>query len=192
LHAVVDETHGWGKKVACHAYNGLGLQRALDGGCDSIEHGLELSDAQIAQMVRQGTWYVPTLYVYYTDWDPPETETGKRDRKRAAVHAISFTKALRAGVKIAFGTDVGGFAWSLPIAEEFVREVQLGMTSMQAIQSATSQAALLLGQQGQIGVIRSGAHADLVSVRGDPLADIAALKQVDFVMKDGLVFKSKP
>jgi imidazolonepropionase-like amidohydrolase len=73
-----------------------------------------------------------------------------------------------------------------------VREVQLGMTSMQAIQSATSQAALLLGQQGQIGVIRSGAHADLVSVRGDPLADIAALKQVDFVMKDGLVFKSKP
>src|SRR5882757_31600 len=192
LRAVVDETHGWGKKVACHAYNGLGLQRALDGGCDSIEHGLELSDAQIAQMVRQGTWYVPTLYVYYTDWDPPETETGKRDRKRAAVHAISFTKALRAGVKIAFGTDVGGFAWSLPIAEEFVREVQLGMTSMQAIQSATSQAALLLGQQGQIGVIRSGAHADLISVRGDPLADIAALKQVDFVMKDGLVFKAKP
>jgi imidazolonepropionase-like amidohydrolase len=192
LRAVVDETHGWGKKVACHAYNGLGLQRALDGGCDSIEHGLELSDAQIAQMVRQGTWYVPTLYVYYTDWDPPETETGKRDRKRAAVHAISFTKALRAGVKIAFGTDVGGFAWSLPIAEEFVREVQLGMTSMQAIQSATSQAALLLGQQGQIGVIRSGAHADLISVRGDPLADVAALKQVDFVMKDGIVFKSKP
>jgi imidazolonepropionase-like amidohydrolase len=142
--------------------------------------------------VRQGTWYVPTLYVYYTDWDPPETETGKRDRKRAAVHAISFAKALRAGVKIAFGTDVGGFAWSLPIAEEFVREVQLGMTPMQAIQSATSQAALLLGQQGQIGVIRSGAHADLISVRGDPLADVAALKQVDFVMKDGLVFKSKP
>src|SRR5882757_7789228 len=192
LKAIVDETHGWRKKVACHAYNGPGLQRALDGGCDSIEHGLELTDAQIAQMIKQGTWYVPTLTVYYYDFDPPDTETGKRDRKRAAVHAISFTKALRAGVKIAFGTDVGGFAWSLPIAEEFVREVQLGMTSMQAIQSATSQAALLLGQQGQIGVIRSGAHADLISVRGDPLADIAALKQVDFVMKDGLVFKAKP
>ena len=73
LRAIVDEAHGWRRKVACHAYNGIGLQRALDGGCDSIEHGLELSDAQIQQMIRQGTWYVPTLAVYYYDPDPPET-----------------------------------------------------------------------------------------------------------------------
>ena len=73
LRAVVDEAHGWRKKVACHAYNGVGLQRALDGGCDSIEHGLELTDAQIAQMIKQGTWYVPTLAVYYYDPDPPDT-----------------------------------------------------------------------------------------------------------------------
>src|ERR1700693_1158344 len=72
LKAVVDETHGWGKKVACHAYNGVGLHRALDGGCDSIEHGLEITDAQIAQMLRQGTWYVPTLAGDYYDWDPPD------------------------------------------------------------------------------------------------------------------------
>jgi imidazolonepropionase-like amidohydrolase len=190
LKAIVDETHGWGKKVACHAYNGTGLQRSLDGGCDSIEHGLELSDAQIAQMVKQGTWYVPTLQVYYTDWDPADTDSGKRDRKRVAVHGVSFTKALRAGVKIAFGTDVGGFGWSQPIAEEFLREVQFGMTSMQAIQSATSRAAELLGQRGLVGVIAPGAYADVIAVAGDPLADVGALKNVQFVMKDGVVFKS--
>jgi len=114
LKAIVDEAHGWRRKVACHAYNGIGLQRALDGGCDSIEHGLEITDAQIAQMVRQGTWYVPTLAVYYYDWDPADTPTGMRDRKRTAVHGVSFRKALHAGVKIAFGTDVGGFPWSIP------------------------------------------------------------------------------
>jgi len=192
LRAVVDETHGWGRKVACHAYNGLGLQRALDGGCDSIEHGLEISDAQIAQMVRQGTWYVPTLQVYYTDWDPEDTDSGKRDRKRVAVHGVSFAKALRAGVKIAFGTDVGGFSWSQPIAAEFSREVQFGMTPMQAIKSATSRAADLLGQSGALGVVAPGAFADLIAVAGDPLADVSALEHVQFVMKDGAVFKSAP
>lgn len=191
LKAIVDETHGWGKKVACHAYNGLGLQRALDGGCDSIEHGLEITDAQIAQMIKQGTWYVPTLQVYYTDWDPADTDSGKRDRKRVALHGISFTKALHAGVKMAFGTDVGGFKWSEPIAEEFTREVEFGMTPMQAIQSATSRAAELLGKRGEIGVIAPGAYADMIAVAADPLADINALKTVQFVMKDGVVFQSR-
>src|SRR6201994_3863048 len=85
LKAVVDEAHGWGRKVACHAYNGIGLQRALDGGCDSLEHGLEISDAQIAQMLKQGTWYCPTITPYYGDWAPADTPGGKRDRARAAV-----------------------------------------------------------------------------------------------------------
>jgi imidazolonepropionase-like amidohydrolase len=190
LKAIVDETHGWGRKVACHAYNGAGLQRALDGGCDSIEHGLEITDAQIAQMLKQGTWYVPTLQVYYTDWDPADTESGKRDRKRVALHGVSFGKALRAGVKMAFGTDVGGFKWSEPIAAEFAREVEFGMTPMQAIQSATSRAADLLGQRGEIGVVAPGAHADLIAVASDPLADVNVLKAVQFVMKDGVVFKT--
>ena len=188
LKAVVDETHGWGRKVACHAYSGIGLQRALDGGCDSIEHGLELSDAQIGQMLKQGTWYVPTLAVYYTDWDPANTATGRRDRLRAALHGVSFAKALKAGVKIAFGTDVGGFSWSQPIAQEFAREVEFGMTPMQAIQSATSRAAELLGMSGDIGVIAPGAYADLMAVRGDPLRGVAALEQVAFVMKNGRIF----
>jgi imidazolonepropionase-like amidohydrolase len=191
LKAIVDETHGWGRKVACHAYNGIGLQRALDGGCDSIEHGLEITDAQIAQMLKQGTWYVPTLQVYYTDWDPADTDSGKRDRKRVAVHGVSFSKALHAGVKMAFGTDVGGFKWSEPIAEEFSREVEFGMTPMQAIQSATSRAADLLGKRGEIGVVAPGAYADLIAVAANPLADVNNLKSVQFVMKDGVVFKSQ-
>lgn len=188
LKAVVDEAHGWHRKVACHAYNGLGLQRALDGGCDSIEHGLELTDAQIAQMIRQGTWYVPTLAVYYYDPDPEDTPSGKRDRKRVALHGVSFQKALRAGVKIAFGTDVGGFVWTDPIAQEFAREVEFGMTPMQAIQSATSKAAELLGRKGELGVIAPGALADVVAVSGNPLEDVHVLEKVSFVMKDGAVY----
>lgn len=191
LRAIVDEAHGWHRKVACHAYNGIGLQRALDGGCDSIEHGLELTDLQIAQMLKQGTWYVPTLAVYYYDLDPPDTPSGKRDRKRVAVHGVSFRKALRAGVKIAFGTDVGGFVWSDPIAQEFAREVEFGMTPMQAIQSATSRAAELLEMRGKIGVVAPGAYADLIALTKNPLEDVNALKEVAFVMKDGMVFRAK-
>src|SRR6202162_2863467 len=121
LKAIVDETHVWGKKVACHAYGGIGLHRALDGGCDSIEHGLDLDDAAIAQMVKQGTWYVPTISAYYNDWGPADTPEGRRDRLRASLHEPSFRKALKAGVKIAFGTDMGGIPWTEPIAQEFSR-----------------------------------------------------------------------
>jgi len=190
LRAIVDETHGWGKKVACHAYGGEGMQRALDGGCDSIEHGLFLTDAQVAQMVKQGTWLCPTLNIYYTGWAPADTPEGQRDRKRASVHEESFRKALKAGVKIAFGTDVGGFSWSDPIAADFPRMVELGMTPMQAIQSATSRAAELLDMQGRIGVIAPGAYADIVALSGDPLENVKLLENVGFVMKDGKVFKN--
>jgi len=188
LRAIVDETHGWKKRVACHAYGGEGLHRALDGGCDSIEHGLDLDDAAIAQMVRQGTWLVPTLGVYYTHNDPPDTPTGKRDRARVALHEVSFKKAMKAGVKIAFGTDVGGFPWSDPIAPEFARMTAFGMTPMDAIKSATARAAELLERGGELGVIAPGAYADIVAVGGDPLRDVKALENVQFVMKDGSVF----
>src|SRR6266853_68475 len=189
LKAVVDETHGWGKKVACHAYGGIGLHRALDGGCDSIEHGLDLGDAAIAQMVKQGTWYVPTIGVYYTDWAPADTPGGKRDRLRASAHERSFKKALKAGVKIVFGTDMGGIPWTEPIAQEFSRMTEFGMAPMDAIQSATSRAAVMLDMEGKIGVLAPGAFADVVAVSGDPLHDIKALENVQFVMKDGKVFK---
>ena len=191
LRAIVDETHGWGKKVACHSYSGEGMQRALDGGCDSIEHGLALTDAQIAQMIKQGTWLCPTLSVYYYDHAPADTPEGQRDRKRVSAHEESFRKALKAGVKIAFGTDAGGFPWSDPIAQEFPRMVEFGMSPMQAIQSATSRAAELLDQKGKIGVIVPGAFADVIAVSGDPLADVKVLGNVGFVMKDGRVFKNE-
>jgi imidazolonepropionase-like amidohydrolase len=190
LRAIVDETHGWGKKVACHAYGGIGLRRALDGGCDSIEHGLDLDDAAIAQMLKQGTWYVPTISAYYHDWAPADTPAGKRDRLRVSLHEPSFRKAQQAGVKIAFGTDMGGIPWTEPIAQEFPRMVELGMTPMEAIQSATSRAAIMLDMEGKIGVVAPGAWADMIAVSGDPLHDIKALENVQFVMKDGKVFKS--
>ncbi len=189
LRAIVDEAHGWGKKVACHAYGGIGLHRALDGGCDSIEHGLDLDDAAIAQMVKQGTWYVPTLAVYYYNNDPADTPTGQRDRKRWQLHGPSFQKAMKAGVKIAFGTDAGGFPWTEPIAQEFERMVEFGMTPLDAIHAATSSAADLLGMTGDIGVIAPGAYADIIAVDGDPLRDVSVLKKVKFVMKNGSVFK---
>ncbi len=191
LKAIVDETHGWGRKVACHAYSGTGLHRALDGGCDSIEHGLDLDEAAIAQMLRQGTWYCPTLSVYYTDWAPADTPAGQRDRLRASLHGESFKKALKAGVKIVFGTDMGGIPWSEPMAQEFPRMVELGMSPMDAIKSATSRAAEMLDVSGQIGVVAPGAYADIIAVSGDPLRDVKALATVDFVMKDGKVFKSE-
>ena len=191
LHAIVDEAHGWGKKVACHAYSGIGLHRALDGGCDSIEHGLDLDDAAIAQMLKQGTWYVPTLSVYYTDWAAADTPAGQRDRLRAGVHEVSFKKAMKAGVKIVFGTDMGGIPWTEPIAQEFSRMVEFGMSPMDAIQSATSRAAVMLDMEGKIGVVAPGAFADIVAVNGDLLHDIKTLESVQFVMKDGKVFREK-
>src|SRR5580704_4649476 len=191
LKAIVDEAHGWGKKVACHAYSGIGLQRALDGGCDSIEHGLDLDDAAIAQMLKQGTWYCPTISAYYHDWAPADTPEGQRDRKRASVHEASFPKALHAGVKIVFGTDIGGISWSEPMAQEFPHMVNLGMPPLDAIKSDTSGAAEMLDMQGQIGTIAPGAFADVIAVNGDPLADIVILQNVQFVMKDGKVFRNE-
>lgn len=189
LKAIVDETHGWGRKVACHAYNGIGMQRALDGGCDSIEHGLEMTSAQIAQMVKQGTWYCPTIGPYYIAWGPEDTPGGKRDRMRAEVHEPTVRAAVKAGAKIVFGTDMGGIDWTEPMWKEFPYMVQFGMSPMAAIQSATSRAAEMLDAKGDLGVVAPGAYADIIAVNGDPLAGIEALANVRFVMKDGKVYR---
>ena len=191
LKGIVDEAHGWGKKVACHAYNGIGLQRALDGGCDSIEHGLEITDAQIAQMAKQGTWYCPTLAPYYGDWAPENTPEGKRDRKRAEVHGASVQKAVKAGIKIAYGTDIGGIEWTEPMAQEFPLLTQFGLTPMEAIRAATSRAAELLDEKDELGVVAPGAYADIIAVSGDPIGDVKELGRVKFVMKGGNVFKNE-
>ena len=107
------------------------------------------------------------------------------------MHEVSFPKALHAGVKIVFGTDIGGIPWSEPIAQEFPHMVELGMSPMEAIKSATSRAAEMLDLQGQIGVIAPGAYADIVALSGDPLSDIKTLENVQFVMKDGKVFRNE-
>jgi len=189
LRAIVDEAHGWGKKVACHAYNGEGLQRGLDGGCDSIEHGLDMTDTQIAQMAKQGTWYCPTLGVYYLDWAPADTLEGQRDRARANLHEATFRKVLKANLRIVFGTDMGGIPWQEPIAEEFKVMVKLGMSPAAAIQAATSRPAEMLGRKGELGVVAEGAYADIIAVGADPLKDMGELEKVRFVMKAGAVFK---
>ncbi len=191
LRAIVDEAHGWHKKVACHSYNGIGMQRALDGGCDSIEHGLELTDANVAQMVRQGTWYCPTLMVYTFNHAPANTPEGIRDLKRVEVHGPSFQKAMKAGVRIVFGTDVGGFPWTESIAKEFSFMTDLGMSPMEAIRSATTRPAEMLDMKGKIGVIAPEAYADIIALSDNPLKNIKALENVGFVMKDGGVFKNE-
>ena len=191
IQAIVHEVHGWGRKVACHAYGGEGLHRALDGGCDSIEHGLDLDDAALRKLAERGTWFVPTLSPYYYYWDPENTPLGRLDRKRVEVHGPSFQKAMKAGVKIAFGTDAGGFPWSEPMAQEFRRMVEFGMSPAGAIRAATSRAAELLGMEGKLGVIAPGAFGDVIAVEGDPLQDINALGRVRFVMKDGKVFENE-
>jgi imidazolonepropionase-like amidohydrolase len=190
LKPIVDEAHAWGRKVACHAYGGLGLHRALDGGCDSIEHGLDLDDAAVAQMIRQGTWFCPTMAVYYLEWAPAGTSQGDLDRKRADVHGPSLRRAVKSGVKIVFGTDVGGFPWSEPIAQEFPRMVEFGMTPMGALQAATSRAAEMLGMSGKLGVVAPGAYADVIAVNGDPLQDVKTMEAVTFVMKNGRVHRA--
>src|SRR4051812_2730853 len=133
---------------------------------------------------------LPTMAVYYSHWAAENTAAGKRDRKRAEVHMTSLTKAYKAGVKIAFGTDVGGFSWKESIAQEFPYMVKAGMSPMEAIKAATSNAAELLEKKGELGVIAPGAFADVIAINGDPLADVAALKNVNFVMKDGKVYRS--
>lgn len=104
---------------------------------------------------------------------------------------MSFKKALKAGLKIVFGTDMGGIPWTEPIAQEFTHMVGFGMQPMDAIQSATSRAAVMLDREGEIGSVAPGAFADIIAVKGDPLKDIKVLEDVQFVMKDGKVFRGK-
>jgi imidazolonepropionase-like amidohydrolase len=163
----------------------------LDGGCDSIEHGLEITDAQIAQMAKQGTWYCPTLAPYYGDWAPENTAEGARDRKRAEVHGTSVGKAVKAGIKIAYGTDIGGIEWTQPMAQEFPYLTQFGLTPMEAIRAATSRAAELLNEKGELGVVAPGAYADIIAVSGNPVKNVKELANVKFVMKGGSVFKNE-
>jgi imidazolonepropionase-like amidohydrolase len=185
--AIVEESHRLGRPVAAHAIGGDGIAAALRAGADSIEHGIGLTEETMTEMARRGVYWVPTATVtaYVApgrggDW-PRMVETER----------TAFALALQKRVKIAFGTDVGGFPWTaLHQAREFRYYVDYGMTPLQAIRSATTTAAELLGWSDRIGSIEPGKHADLVGFRGNPLADITELERATFVMKDGVVVKN--
>ena len=186
MKAIVDEAHRLRHKVAAHAMARPGIENALNGGVDSIEHGIAIPDDLIDMMVAKGVYLCPTLTV--TEYVAPGR--GGVWARIPQFHHDSFQRALRKGVKIAFGTDAGGFPWdAVNEAKEFEYETQYGMTPMQAIQTATRNAADLLGMSDQIGTLEAGKFADIVAVPGNPLNDITAMQRVGFVMKDGAIYK---
>ncbi len=193
LEAVVSEAHGSGLKVAAHATSDTGTRLAIAAGVDSIEHGTSIRPENAREMARKGIFLCPTLTVTAYVAEPRAKEGRAIWKEIPRVQAKSFENCRKAGVKIAFGTDAGGFPWTeINQAQEFEHEVRLGMSPLEAIRSATTAAAELLGLQGKIGVIAPGAYADLVAVSGDPLKDVTALSKVDFVMKAGEVVRSLP
>jgi imidazolonepropionase-like amidohydrolase len=190
LRAIVDETHRQHHKVASHAMALNGVHNSVEAGVDSIEHGNYITDGDLKTMVQKGIFYVPTIYVGEYVAQGRAAAGAKVWLEMIKIHEDTFRRALNAGVKIAFGTDAGGFDWGINPAIEFPFMVKYGMTPIQAVRAATSTAAELLGMQNDVGSIAPGKYADLVAVKGDPLADIGLLQKIDFVMKGGEVQKS--
>jgi imidazolonepropionase-like amidohydrolase len=193
IKAVVDTARDYGYRVAAHAHGTEGMKRAVLGGVTSIEHGTYMDDEVMRLMKQRGTWYVPTIYAgrfvadkAKVDGYFPEVVRPKAARIGAQIQD-TFARAYKAGVKIGFGTDMGVGPHG-DNAREFIYMVEAGMPAAVALQAATIRAAEVLGVDDQ-GVIEAGKRADIVAVPGDPLADIARVMQVDFVMKDGTVYR---
>jgi len=186
--AIVEEAHRLGKKVAAHAIGSEGIAAALRAGVDTIEHGDGLTEVLMDEMARKGVYWVPTLTV-----DRNLAAVGDEFWKKAFdLQRENFAKAIQKGVKIALGTDAGGFDWKkVNQAKEFEYYVQYGMTPMQAIRAGTSVASELLGWSDTAGTVEAGKWADLVAVSGNPLKDITELQKVKFVMKGGVIFKNE-
>ena len=190
LRAIVDEAHRQRHKVASHAMALNGVHNSVEAGVDSIEHGNYIAEADLKTMAQKGIYYVPTIFVGEYVAQGRAAEGAKVWVDMLKIHAETFRRALNAGVKIAFGTDIGGFDWGITPAREFPYMVKYGMTPAQAIRSATLSAADLLGMQNDVGSVTAGKYADVVAVKGDPLSDISILERIDFVMKGGQVYKS--
>jgi len=189
LKAIVDETHRQRHKVASHAMALYGVHNSVEAGVDSIEHGNYIADEDLKTMATRGIFYVPTIFVGEYVAQGRAATGAPVWVKMIAVHEDTFRRAMKAGVKIAFGTDAGGFDWKVNPAKEFSSMVKFGMTPAQALKSATASAAELLGMQDKVGTIEVGKLADIVAVSGDPLADVSVVEKVDFVMKGGMVYK---
>jgi len=185
--AIVDETHRLGKKVAAHCIGSDGIAAALRAGVDTIEHGDGFTDALLDEAARKGVYWVPTITV--GAYVAPGR--GGNWGRMVDLERTAFQKALKKNIKIALGTDAGGFDWKqLNEAEEFVYYANYGMTPMQAIRAGTVVPAELLGWSDKVGTIEANKWADIVAVGGDPLKDITELKRVKFVMKGGIVYKN--
>ena len=189
MQAVVEEAHAAGMKVAAHAHGASGIRQALEAGVDTIEHVSLVDDEGIRLAVRKGAWF--GMDIYNTDYTQAEgakngvlEENLQKDRDIGLIQRQNFQKALKAGVKMVYATDAGVYPHG-DNARQFAVMVQWGASPLQALQSATLNAAEALGQAGQVGQIKTGAWADLVGVRGDPLSDVRVLEKPVFVMKGG-------
>ena len=193
MRAAVDEANRLGRYVAAHCHGKEGMIWVSNAGARSIEHGTYMDAEAAAVLKRNGTWYVPTLYVIepiLAEGNPLHVPEGSLAKARAVRGQMreAFKVALRNGVKIAFGTDAGVFPHGTQ-TKEFAIYTSLGMTPMQAIQTATTSAADLMGWSGKVGVVAPGAWADMVAVSGDPTRDVTELERVKWVMKGGVVYK---
>ena len=193
IKAVVAAAHDYGFTVAAHAHGAEAIRRAVLGGVDSIEHGTFMNADDMKLMKEHGTWYVPTIIAgqYVMEkakqgWYPPQV-AAKAEQVGPVIMATA-GKAYRAGVKIAFGTDAGVYPHGQN-AKEFEYMVQAGMPPMYVLQAATTHAAELLHKQDQLGQIAVGRGADVIAVPGNPLNDITVMQHVNFVMKDGVIYK---
>ena len=196
IRVIVETARDFGKKVAAHAHGAEGIKRAVRAGVASIEHGTYLDDEGIALMKQHGTYMVPTIIAGKSVADSAKIQGFFHPMVAAKAVEIgpiiqgTFAKAYKAGVKIAFGTDAGVFAHGKN-AREFEYMVEAGMPAMATIQSATKNAADLLGVQDKLGTIEVGKIADIIAVANDPLEDIRTLQDVIFVMKEGVVYKQE-
>lgn len=193
LNAVVAEAEMWDRKVAAHAHGAEGIKRAVRAGVASIEHGSLLDDEGIRLMQERGTYLVADIYnddyilAEFARLQYPQ-KIIEKERQIGRLQRENFQRAVRAGVKIAFGTDAGVYPQGQN-ARQFAHMVRWGLTPMQAIQAATVNAADLMGWSDRVGALAPGFFADLIAVDGDPLRDITELERVRFVMKGGVIYQ---
>ena len=193
LNAAVDEANHFGLRVEAHAHAAEGIKNAIRAGVASVEHATLIDDEGIALAKQHGTYL--DMDIYDEECIQEEAKKGnapadflEHDRDLGETHRRNFTKALHAGVKLSFGTDAGVCPYDRS-SRQFAFMVKYGMTPMQAIQSATSSAADLLGKSDLLGSLKPGKYADIIAVNGDPTIDISTIEHVSFVMKEGKVYK---
>ncbi len=196
LAAIVAEAHRLGMKVAAHAQGPAAVAAAARAGADSIEHASLVDDEAIRMAKKAGTVF--SMDIYNTDYTQAEGKRNgvpeeylQKDRDIAEIQRENFRKALKAGVKLSYGTDSGVYP-SGDNAKQFAVMIRYGMTPMQAIVAATRTGAALLKAEADFGVLAPGRFADIIAVRADPLADVTALERMEFVMKEGRVYRGRP